>query len=173
MRPKLLLTALICAIPIAFFLLNPPAEQHVQQPITTPNPNPDELSFQVISDIHINHGDQASQSKFKSVLQDITKAAPYSDLLVINGDLSNGFPEDYNTLRKILSTTQHPPTEVTIGNHEFYAAFYDKSETINKDTFPNGDSDEKAIKRFLDFAGRDQVYTVTAHFPCRGKGAVL
>lgn len=159
MRTKRLLLALICAIPIAYLLINNlPAEQPVQQ-VTTPNPNPDELTFQVISDIHVNHRDQATQNKFKTVLQDITTAAPYSDLLVINGDLSNGFPEDYKTLRKILSTTQHPPTEVTIGNHEFYTAFYDKLGIYSKSTFPNGDTDEKAVKRFVDFAGRDQVYT--------------
>jgi hypothetical protein len=156
----LLLLVLLCAIPLVYLALKPKPEPNSQQASTqTPNPNPDLLNFEVISDIHVSSGDAATQTKFQRVLDDIVKAAPQSDLLVINGDLSNGSPDDYNTLRRLLAGTVHPPTEVTIGNHEFYAAFYDKSGTMNKDAFPNGDTDEKALQRFLDFAGRKQVYT--------------
>ncbi|KEO84869.1 metallophosphoesterase family protein [Tumebacillus flagellatus] len=135
------------------------AKTPLEANVTTPNENPDELNFEVISDPHISHSDTATQDKFKRVLGDIEKAAPHSDLLVMNGDLSNGFPEDYNTITKLLAETPHPPLEVTIGNHEFYKAFYDASETMNKSAFPNGDTDAKALGRFLDFAGRKTVYT--------------
>ncbi|PWK16487.1 metallophosphoesterase family protein [Tumebacillus permanentifrigoris] len=162
MRIQRLLLALLLVLPIAILVWNlkkDPNPQPVAQQVTTPNSNPDLLTFEVISDIHISTSDGGTQSKFTHVLEDINRAAPASDLLVINGDLSNGAPEDYSALRNLLSSTPHPPTEVTIGNHEFYAAFYDKSNTMNKDTFPNGDTDEKALQRFLDFAGRQQVYT--------------
>ncbi|MBL0385263.1 metallophosphoesterase [Tumebacillus sp. ITR2] len=163
MKSKLFAFFLSCLTLIACLVLYPKwttePEPDVQASVITPNPDLKSLTFEVISDTHINHGDVATQTKFRNVLTDINKAAPHSDLLVINGDLSNGFPDDYRTLRKLLAETPHPPTEVTIGNHEFYAAFYDASETMNKTSFPNGDTDEKALQRFLDFAGRKQVYT--------------
>ena len=158
MRLKPLLLTLLCTIPIAFFAYNPTPAPHLQA-ATTPNPDPNILTFQVISDTHVSHKDEATRSKFKKALQDIAKTAPQSDLLVINGDLGSGFPQDYRILSDTLSTTPHPTTEVTIGNHEFYAAFYDKNGTLNKSTFPNGDTEEQAIGRFLDFAGRDRIYT--------------
>jgi Icc protein len=162
MKFKLLLFALLCSIPVAILALY--QTEQLQQvldpkPRQVTNQDPDQLSFQVISDIHVNHEDAATQKKFKQVLEDIRETSPNSDLLVINGDLSNGFPEDYGTLRTILSTTPHPPVEYTIGNHEFYKAFYDeKSKTMSKDTFPNGETDDKALQRFLDFAKRREVY---------------
>ena len=123
------------------------------------------VRFAVLSDIHILQTDTASM-KFQAALEDLlTNQQPPLDFVVLNGDLGDGTPKDYQTVTQVLrsvrtSTGKTTPIVPTIGNHEFYKAFHDSnSNAWNSDTFPNQETDTQAIQRFLDFARRDKVYT--------------
>lgn len=123
------------------------------------------VRFAVISDIHILSSETAPM-KFRTALEDLfMNQQPPLDLVVLNGDLGDGTPEDYLTLSQILrsvrtNTGKTTPMVATIGNHEFYKAYHDpNSNAWNADTFPNQDTDPLAVQRFLDFAGRNKVYT--------------
>ncbi|SDH32445.1 metallophosphoesterase family protein [Desulfosporosinus hippei] len=123
------------------------------------------VQFAVISDIHILQSDSAPL-KFQTALEDLlVNQEPPLDFVVLNGDLGDGTPKDYQKVTQILrsvreSTGKTTPILPTIGNHEFYKAFHDPdSNAWNSDTFPNQDTDPQAIQRFLDFAERDTVYT--------------
>ena len=122
------------------------------------------IRFAVLSDIHILASKTASM-KFRTALEDLLmNQQPPLELIVLNGDLGDGTPEDYQTLNQILrsvrtSTGKTTPIVPTIGNHEFYKAYHDpNSNALNADTFPNQDTDPLALQRFLAFAGRDKVY---------------
>jgi len=124
-----------------------------------------DVRFAVISDIHILSSETAPM-KFRTALEDLLmNQQPPLDLVVLNGDLGDGTPEDYQTLNQILrsvrtSTGKTTPIVPTIGNHEFYKAYHDpNSNAWNADTFPNQETDHLALQRFLAFAGRDKVYT--------------
>ncbi|SHI27251.1 metallophosphoesterase family protein [Desulfosporosinus lacus] len=123
------------------------------------------VRFAVISDIHILSSETAPM-KFRTALEDLfMNQQPPLDLVVLNGDLGDGTPEDYLTLSQILrsvrtNTSKTTPLVATIGNHEFYKAYHDpNSNAWNADTFPNQDTDPLTVQRFLDFAGRNKVYT--------------
>ncbi len=122
------------------------------------------VRFAVISDIHILQTDTAP-IKFQTALEDLLmNQQPPLDFVVLNGDLGDGTPKDYQKLNEILhsarrSTGKTTPIVPTIGNHEFYKAFHDPdSNTWNANTFPNQETDSQVIQRFLDFADRDKVY---------------
>ncbi|WP_157998528.1 metallophosphoesterase [Desulfosporosinus sp. OT] len=116
-------------------------------PITSAGMNSSIFRFAVISDIHVRNNDRRAQ--------------------VINGDLGNGIPADYVTLRKILQSELSGsgttiPLYFTIGNHEFYKAYHNpNTNSWSPETFPNGETDMMAIERFLQFTQRDKVYTDT------------
>lgn len=116
------------------------------------------LSFPVISDIHVQNSDSASKTKFRAAMQDLHNVNPASDVLVINGDLGNGQPADYRALSGILNSLPHPPLFFTIGNHEFYKAWFDSNCNWSKESFPNGESDQDSIKRFLEFTAGSGLY---------------
>lgn len=90
---------------------------------------------------------------------------PPLNLVVFNGDLGDGTPQDYQKLNQILrsvrtSTGKTTPIVPNIGNHEFYKAYHDpNSNSWNADTFPNSETDPLALQRFLVFAERDKVFT--------------
>jgi 3',5'-cyclic-AMP phosphodiesterase len=120
---------------------------------------PPEISFPVISDIHVQSGDERSQQKFRAALQDLQDTNPKADALVINGDLGNGASSDYNTLRSIMEQAPHAePVYYTIGNHEFYKAWFDKNGTFSPISFPNGETEKASINRYLSLTGEDHVY---------------
>lgn len=128
-------------------------------PAATVPSNQPELRFPVISDVHVQSWDTRSQTKFKQALTDLHSVAPQSDALVINGDLGNGQPADYATLQRLLNGTPHPAqTLFTIGNHEFYKAWMDESGQFSEKTFPNGETEQASIARFLKFTGESKVY---------------
>lgn len=136
-------------------------------PVTIQNTeSSSELHFAVISDLHVRSTDEKAQAKVENALRDLLdpQHAPL-DLIVVNGDLGDGLPSDYTALNQVIQTVRSGPTQktpllFTVGNHEFYKAYHEpNTEVWNKETFPNGDTDEKAVQRFLDFSGRDQVYT--------------
>lgn len=123
------------------------------------------VRFAVISDIHILSSETAPM-KFRTALEDLlVNQQPPPDLVVLNGDLGDGTPEDYKSLNQILRSVRTSTGKTTlivpaIGNHEFYQAYHDpNSNAWNADTFPNQDTDPLALQRFLAFAGRDKIYT--------------
>jgi Icc protein len=127
------------------------------------------LSFGVISDIHTRAGkddsgnpyyDHAAENKFAAALQDLNTINPKSDALVIDGDLTvTGVQTDYDSMNKVLNETPHPKnTLFAMGNHEFYHAFYDKNGNYNPNAFPNGETEQTAIDRYLKNTGMPSLY---------------
>ncbi|MZQ81302.1 metallophosphoesterase [Paenibacillus sp. 5J-6] len=118
-----------------------------------------ELSFPVISDIHVQSWDKQSQHKFAAALRDLNEVSPSSDVLIINGDLTNGMSSDYDKLNELLKSNPHPKNmAMTMGNHEFYQAWFDTNKVWNANTFPNKESEQASIHRFLQLTGEKQVY---------------
>lgn len=126
--------------------------------------NPEEeqkpyLCFPVISDIHVQYWDTDAHNKFAAALIDLNEINPACDALIINGDLGDGRPSDYQVLSNLLATASHPQhIYYTIGNHEFYKAYYDQNGNWNPNTFPNLETDRMSIERFLSFAKLPSLY---------------
>ncbi|MFB7815974.1 metallophosphoesterase family protein [Paenibacillus chitinolyticus] len=78
------------------------------------------LTFSVLSDIHIEAHDKLSQDLLRKALLDHAALAPDSGMMVLNGDLTDGNPGDYNALAAVLNAMPHPPLHATMGNHEYY-----------------------------------------------------
>lgn len=117
------------------------------------------LTFAVLSDIHVQSWDKRAIRKFGHALDDLRHAAPEAEALIINGDLGNGNPEDYEMVRQTLDKHPHPQgVYYTIGNHEFYRMWHDRRGRWSPGTFPNGDTDRAARERFLRFTGEPKVY---------------
>jgi Icc protein len=127
------------------------------------------LSFGVISDIHLRAGkddmgnpyyDHAAENKFAAALQDLNKINPKSNALVIDGDLTvTGVQTDYDSMNKVLNENSHPKnTLFAMGNHEFYHAFYAKDGNYNPSGFPNGETEQTAIARYLQNTGMPSLY---------------
>lgn len=118
-----------------------------------------QLSFPVISDIHVQSWDKQSHHKFAAALRDLNDLNPSSDVLIINGDLTNGMSSDYDKLDELLKSNPHPKNMAwTIGNHEFYQAWFDTNKVWNAKTFPNKETEQASIHRFLQLTGEKQVY---------------
>ncbi len=116
------------------------------------------LVFGVVSDIHVLSTNQVAQNKFQQMLGDMVQLRVPN--LIINGDLGDGAPQDYQTLRSLISRQKNSPAIFyTIGNHEFYKANRNPiTNAWSPETFPNGETEVLALDRFLKFTGRDQVY---------------
>ena len=120
---------------------------------------PPKLTFAVISDIHLQSWNRRAILKFEAALSDISKAAPQAQVLVVNGDLGDGHPDDYRTLQSLLAVRPHPPhVFCTIGNHEFYMAWHNARRQWSGETFPNGETEAASIRRFLQFVREPRVY---------------
>ncbi|MEW9701733.1 metallophosphoesterase [Paenibacillus sp. SI8] len=118
-----------------------------------------QLAFPVISDIHVQSWDEASHHKFAAALHDLNQLNPESDTLVINGDLTNGMSRDYDKLAELMKTNPHPmDVEYTIGNHEFYKAWFNANAQWKPDTFPNKETEQASIDRFLQLTGEQHIY---------------
>jgi 3',5'-cyclic-AMP phosphodiesterase len=114
------------------------------------------VSFVVVSDVHI--GRINALKHFSSLLKDNFNSKP--DAMVVVGDLGDGISRDYQMLNDELDRHRleiNYPIYWTIGNHEFYGAFH-RDGFWSPETFPNRETDAKAIDRFLTFAKRDKVY---------------
>jgi len=121
----------------------------------TKNPQA-KLSFVVVSDIHIARLNAIRN--FSATLSDNYNSKP--DAMVVVGDLGDGLARDYNTLNHELAEhiiEINYPIYWTIGNHEFYGAFY-RYGLWSPKTFPNKETDALAIARFLELANREMVY---------------
>lgn len=146
---KIILTAWLTAS-ILIISPAPSSALHTPQPI---------LSFPVISDIHIQAPELKTGQKFAAALQDLHTVSPAADALVINGDLTDGEPADYQKLKETLARNPHPPRiYYTIGNHEFFKAWHGKNRARASATFPNGETDRASIARFLSLTGEKSVY---------------
>ncbi|AFC27604.1 phosphohydrolase [Paenibacillus mucilaginosus 3016] len=118
------------------------------------------FTFAVLSDVHVQAWNKASHRKLSQALNDIEAINPDTAALILNGDLTEGLTEDYVKLQDLLQDNPHPDTIFTsIGNHEFFKAWYDGNREWNGSTFPNGETEQASISRFLTFAGREQIYT--------------
>jgi 3',5'-cyclic-AMP phosphodiesterase len=115
------------------------------------------FTFQVISDIHLVT--DLAVKKLQAALSDLQQAAPKSEALIINGDLGNGRKQDYETLYRVMSSGVHPDrVYYTMGNHEYYKAWYNRHGEWSKDSFPNGETDQASLERFLQLTKENKVY---------------
>ena len=116
------------------------------------------LLFGVVSDIHVQSTAPVAQNKFALMLGDMAQL--HVPNLIINGDLGDGMPQDYKTLGGLIIRQKNAPAIFyTIGNHEFYKANRDPiTNNWSPETFPNGETNEMALNRFLKFTGYNQVY---------------
>ncbi|WP_170932636.1 metallophosphoesterase [Desulfosporosinus sp. FKB] len=117
------------------------------------------LTFGVVSDIHVQAKNKMAKLKFLKMLSDV-KEHLNIHTLIINGDLGNGSSSDYAALRKLIgSQANNLKIFYTIGNHEFYQAYVNpKTKRWSPKTFPNNESDQTAINRFLSYTGQSTVY---------------
>jgi endonuclease YncB( thermonuclease family) len=116
------------------------------------------LAFPVISDTHVQSWDMLSHQKFRTALEDLYQIDSTADALVVNGDLGNGQPDDFTIFRRIINSVPHPKnTFYTIGNHEYYKAWF-KGGKASLDTFPNGETEQMSIDRFLQMTKENKVY---------------
>lgn len=116
------------------------------------------VTFAVMSDIHIHKRNVEDHQRLLRALDDYRHIHPHMDLLVINGDLTNGFPSHYDVLRRLLDSVPHPPLHFTPGNHEFYKMHYNQKGEWAFEQLPNGWSSEKALDLFRQFTGYDHPY---------------
>lgn len=117
------------------------------------------LQFGVVSDIHVQASDKLAKTKFSKMLYDMKEHLNINNI-IINGDLGNGNLQDYNVFHNFITTKgKNIRFYYTIGNHEFYNAFRSKKTNgWSPKTFPNGETEQLAIKRFLSLTGQPNVY---------------
>ncbi|MDF2958835.1 MAG: phosphohydrolase [Paenibacillus sp.] len=144
----------ICSILLFLFMqvtfLHPAAALAEEEPL---------FGFSVLSDIHVQSWDTQSHSKLKTALADLHETAPDASALILNGDLGNGTPDDYQKLKGLLKQLPHPPAlYASIGNHEFYKAWTTPSGKWSPESFPNGETEAASIQRFLQFTGESSIY---------------
>ncbi|PYI50713.1 metallophosphoesterase family protein [Paenibacillus flagellatus] len=77
-------------------------------------------TFALLSDIHIQETDALSHELFVKALQDHYTINRNADMLVLNGDLTNGSAVDFDRLGALLDAVPHAPVRATMGNHDFY-----------------------------------------------------
>lgn len=82
-----------------------------------------QFSFSVLSDVHIRASDRKSHQLFLRSLNDHHSINPRSSLLVLNGDLTDGYDNDYRRLFGLLGQVRHPDVHANMGNHEYYQAW--------------------------------------------------
>jgi 3',5'-cyclic AMP phosphodiesterase CpdA len=114
-------------------------------------------AFSLLSDIHVQEDDKLSQKLFVKALKYHYSIKPDADMLLLNGDLTNGGKEDFDKLRELLDSNPHAPVYATMGNHEFYGMWrhggiYDYSK------LGSGWSSAKAVAQFADFFGYSKLY---------------
>lgn len=119
------------------------------------------VRFAVMSDIHIQHWHTESHDRFLAALEDYSSLPEPPEFVILNGDLTEGHPEDYEKLLDLLKRQPHPPVYVTMGNHEFYRMWYRRQGEgyeWSKETFPNGWSTEQAVELFTRYFHLDRPY---------------
>lgn len=148
LRDSRLLEVLICLITLIY----------LSSSIVESAPKEPNVTFAIMSDIHIHKHNRAVHRRFMQALEDYHHIHPTMDFMVINGDLTNGFPSHYDVLRRLLHSVPHPPIYFTPGNHDFYKMLYNKEGKLDFKNVPNGWSSEQAMELFKDFTGYDKPY---------------
>lgn len=124
-----------------------------------PLPSSSSFSFTVMSDIHVQKWSKDSQDRFRTAMLDTAQAMPSSSVLIFNGDLGNGQPEDYEVLGQLMKELPQPEhVQYAIGNHEFYKAWTDVNGNWSEASFPNGETADDSVSRFLGFTGLEKPY---------------
>jgi len=80
------------------------------------------FSFAVFSDTHVmanwNPDHLRSTQKFSHAVRDADRLQP--EFFVINGDLTNGTPDDIRLIKQLYHRETKRPLYPTMGNHEYY-----------------------------------------------------
>jgi hypothetical protein len=118
------------------------------------------VTFSLLSDIHVQENDITSQKLFVKALKDHYSIKSDSQMLLLNGDLTNGAGEDFDKLRQLLNSTPHAPVHATMGNHEYYGLWRHGSY-YNYARLSKQWSSVKAAAQFTDFFGYSKVYHET------------
>lgn len=117
-------------------------------------------TFGLMSDIHVQEGDAESHRRFAKALRDHARLLPEADLLVMNGDLTNGGAADYARFAELLARERHPPVHATMGNHEYYRMWL-HSGRYDYTRLSAEWSSAKAVEQFRRFFGYNAPYHAT------------
>ncbi|MBM7587522.1 3',5'-cyclic AMP phosphodiesterase CpdA [Bacillus pakistanensis] len=104
-----------------------------------------DLVFPVISDVHINSGNNKTLDKLETTLEQLNQVVPKQDAFVVVGDLTDyGVTAEYDKFMYVYNAKQQSRavSMFAIGNHDYW----------------NGLSVEDAQKRFLDKTGMESIY---------------
>ncbi len=89
--------------------------------------------FAVLSDIHINASNSHTyNNRFTAAMEDIKKVAPRTEMLFINGDLTDhGLEAEYAQFTQIIKDykTSFPVVYASIGNHDYRGGGSDAAQT--------------------------------------------
>ena len=106
-----------------------------------------DLAFAVLGDVHENI------DSLQEAIEDLHTINSDMDLLILNGDtVDQGIEKQYASVKKTLEKNKAllPKTIIrNIGNHEFFNYDIEKNSPQEVETF---------IKRYLEFAGEENVY---------------
>ncbi|MEF3306697.1 metallophosphoesterase family protein [Paenibacillus sp. GYB003] len=126
-------------------------------PFVRTEPDRPLASFSLLSDIHIQQYDKTSHRLFMKALQDHYSIKPDANMLVLNGDLTNGEPADFDTLRRLLDRVPHAPVHATMGNHDYYR-MWRHGDRYDYTRLGREWSSEKAVAQFTGFFGYAKPY---------------
>ncbi|GAA3409964.1 metallophosphoesterase family protein [Paenibacillus hodogayensis] len=118
-------------------------------------------TFSLLSDIHVQKSDIESQKMFVKALQDHYSIKPDADMLILNGDLTNGLQEDFDTLRTLLDQNRHAPVQATMGNHEYYRMWL-HGDHYDYRSLGAAWSSMQAVDQFTRFFSYDKPYHETS-----------
>ncbi|WP_236595767.1 metallophosphoesterase [Paenibacillus sp. EPM92] len=137
-----------------------PAAGRVLKPVPkSPPSNQPLLTFSVLSDAHVRAEDESSHQKLSAALSDLHNLDPNAETIILNGDMTDGLPEDYEAFRNILETAPLPDKLLyAIGNHEYYKAWHDDQGRWKPASFPNGETEQTSQTRFLQFSNAENLY---------------
>ncbi|MGZ4113142.1 MAG: metallophosphoesterase family protein [Tumebacillaceae bacterium] len=123
-RIRMLRCAVVCLLFCSYFLPTPAYAKANETGADKPL-----FSFAVFSDVHVHAGWSPSHKKsvvkFTNALRDIAPMHP--EFLVINGDLTDGRPQDYKQLLSLYKANATFPLYPTMGNHEYYYQYSNSS----------------------------------------------
>lgn len=116
------------------------------------------LSFTVMSDLHVQSGDASAASRLRAALHDLETAYPESGLLILNGDLTDGDPEDFAELNRLLGERPHPELHAAIGNHEYYRMWRQPDGSRDYRKLSSEWTSRAAVEQFQAFFGYREPY---------------
>ncbi|MEF3313681.1 metallophosphoesterase [Paenibacillus sp. GYB004] len=120
------------------------------------------LSFILLSDLHIQETDKESQHLLVKTLKEYYTIKPDADLLVLNGDLTNGGERDFIRLKELLSRTPHPPVHATMGNHDYYRMWLHGGTHYDYTKLSGDWSSYRATSQFKRHFGYRRLYHETS-----------